>query len=108
MVGRPMIQVDPACYFSTFSATDFLVGLNNFMIRFSEPFPSYIETTYSCCWGRDALSLTMWLSIKRLPATLFTLRRRAYFDPDIVLRILPDGNITFFFKGENARLVRII
>ena len=82
------------------------MALNNFKVHFSEPFPSYMESSGSCCRGRNAMTLTMWLSITRFPATLFSLREAATSDPTIVLRILSDGNITLFFKGNNARLVR--
>ena len=58
-----------------------------------------------CCGHRDEITLAMWLLMKQFPATIFSLRQTPDHDPSIVLRILSDGNITLFFKGNNARLV---
>jgi hypothetical protein len=48
----------------------------------------------------------MWLKLEKLPVTLLSLTKDQGIGPTIIsLRILSDGNITFFFKGENTRLV---
>jgi hypothetical protein len=48
----------------------------------------------------------MWLKLEKFPVTLLSLTKGQGIGPTIIsLRILSDGNITFFFKGENARLV---
>ena len=76
-------------------------------IKFTEPFPAYIETNDGCCQNRKAITLTMWLNLQRLPLTLFTIPSANGDNPSIMLRILSDGNITLYFKGENARLVTL-
>jgi hypothetical protein len=86
-----------------FSKHEFLVGTNDVGIRFNEPFPSYVhEWKAGCCWTHKAMTLTMWLWLRTLPAMIFSTPKNNGRHPNIALRVLSDGNVTLFLKGQNA------
>ena len=80
------------------------IGTNQMKMRFTEPFPAYIETNDGCCQSRKAITLTMWLALQRLPVTLFSIPSANGDNPSMMLRILSDEIITLYFRKENASL----
>jgi hypothetical protein len=44
----------------------------------------------------------MWLWLRTLPAMIFSTPKNNGRDPNIALRVLSDGNVTLFLKGQNA------
>ncbi|XP_028407952.1 uncharacterized protein LOC114530577 [Dendronephthya gigantea] len=81
------------------------IGRHNYGLIFEGSAPAYALTSY-CCYSGQQMTISMWLKLKQLPVTLFTLIG-AEPNPLMLLRIKSDGDITFYFDGKNARIANI-
>ena len=73
------------------------------MLLFTDPPPAYAYNFEECCPGRGEFAITMWVKVERYPAILASYQRGIDTEPNTVLRITNDGELTLYYKGHNAR-----
>ena len=73
------------------------------MLKFSDPPPTHTYNFEECCPTRSEFALTMWVKFEKYPAALADYKRGTDTEPNTVLRVLDNGELTFYYKGHNAR-----
>ena len=74
------------------------------MLVFTDPPPAYAyEVEEKCCPARGEFAITMWVKMEKYPAVLASYQRGIDTEPNTVLKVSNDGELTFYYKGHTAR-----